>query len=110
MSDRRYDAMRHAVALALSGRFHNWWAVAARLRAKRYHETDVDWTQGQRVWLDQLCNEARLVNRSQTVAPASGPRSYLAVIDGGLRRRAVETLGRERTAPVQGRLLNHWPR
>jgi hypothetical protein len=59
MSDRRYDAMRHAVELARSGRCSNWWSVAARLRAKRYHESDVEWTPGQREWLDFLCTEAR---------------------------------------------------
>jgi hypothetical protein len=60
MSDRRYDAMRHAVDLALSGRCSNWWSIAARLRAKSYREADVDWTGAQRKWLDQLCMEARL--------------------------------------------------
>ena len=60
MNDRRYDAMQHAVALALSGRCSNWWSVAARLRVKRYREADVNWTEGQRMWLDQLCKEARL--------------------------------------------------
>ncbi len=59
MSNRRYDAMRHAVELARSGRCSNWWSVAARLRAKRYQESDVDWTRGQREWLDLLCAEAR---------------------------------------------------
>jgi hypothetical protein len=59
MSDRRYDAMRHAVDLARSGLCSNWWSVAARLRAKRYHESDVEWTRGQREWLDLLCAEAR---------------------------------------------------
>lgn len=61
MSDRRYDAMRHAVDLARTGQYRNWWSVAARLRAKRYRETDVDWTRGQREWLDRLCAEARIV-------------------------------------------------
>ena len=60
MSDRRYDAMKHAVVLAQTGRFRNWWSVAARLRAKRYREADVEWTRGQRNWLDRLCEEARL--------------------------------------------------
>ena len=60
MSDRRYDAMRHAVDLALSGRCNNWWSVAARLRARRYQESDVQWTDSQREWLDRLCREARL--------------------------------------------------
>lgn len=62
MSNQRDDAMRHAVVLALSGRCNNWWTVAARLRAKRYREADVDWTESQRQWLDQLCREARLAN------------------------------------------------
>jgi hypothetical protein len=60
MSDRRYDAMRHAVHLARSGLCSNWWAVSARLRARRYRESDVEWTRGQREWLDLLCKEARL--------------------------------------------------
>lgn len=60
MGDRRYDAMRHAVDLALSGRCSNWWCVAARLRARRYRESDVQWTDSQREWLDRLCREARL--------------------------------------------------
>lgn len=60
MSDRRYNAMKHAVDLARSGLCNNWWSVHARLRAKRYLESDVDWTEGQRNWLDQLCEEARL--------------------------------------------------
>jgi hypothetical protein len=59
LSDRRYDAMKHAVQLALTGRYSNWWSVAARLRANRYQEADVDWTHGQREWLNLLCNEAR---------------------------------------------------
>jgi hypothetical protein len=59
MCDRRYDAMKHAVHLALSGRYSNWWSVAARMRAKRYHESDVDWTRNQREWLNLLCAEAR---------------------------------------------------
>jgi hypothetical protein len=59
MSDRREAAMRHAVDLARTGRFSNWWSVAARLRAKRYQEADVDWTRGQQEWLDRLCAEAR---------------------------------------------------
>jgi hypothetical protein len=52
--------MKHAVYLALSGRCSNWWSVAARLRAKRYRESDVTWTESQRQWLNQLCTEARL--------------------------------------------------
>ena len=59
MSDRRDDAMKHAVQLALSGRYSNWWSVSARMRATSYQESDVDWTQSQRRWLDLLCAEAR---------------------------------------------------
>jgi hypothetical protein len=59
MSDQRYDAMRHAVDLALTGQFRNWWTIAARLRLKCYREADLDWTPGQRQWLDRLCLEAR---------------------------------------------------
>jgi hypothetical protein len=59
MSDRRYDAMKHAVHLAMSGRYSNWWSVSARLRAIRYQEADVEWTRGQREWLNLLCAEAR---------------------------------------------------
>lgn len=106
MSDRRHDAMRHAVALALSGRCNNWWAVAARLRARRYRETDVEWSESQRMWLDQLCNEARLVTQSQEVAPPRPTRSTLAVIEGG-RRRGGPLEGRPRPIRVLGRLLNH---
>ena len=51
--------MKHAVQLALSGRYSNWWSVNARLRANRYQEADVDWTRGQREWLNLLCEEAR---------------------------------------------------
>jgi hypothetical protein len=58
MNHRRTDAMRHAVDLARTGLFANWSSVAARLRALRYHDTDVDWTPGQRQWLDRLCAEA----------------------------------------------------
>jgi hypothetical protein len=59
MSHCRYDAMRHAVDLARTGRFYDWLSVAARLRAGKYREGDVDWTPGQQRWLDQLCAEAR---------------------------------------------------
>jgi hypothetical protein len=51
--------MRHAVDLARTGRFNGWSSVAARLRAEKYRETDVDWTPVQRRWLDRLCIEAR---------------------------------------------------
>jgi hypothetical protein len=60
MSDRRYNAMRHAVDLARTGQFSSWRTVAARLRAKKYREADMQWTQVQREWLDRLCAEARL--------------------------------------------------
>ena len=99
MNDRRYDAMRHAVALALSGRFNNWWAVAARLRAKRFQEADVSWTQGQRRWLDQLCNEARLAVLGQDLAQPCGTRSSIPVIymapsgTGGARRWGRKAAG-----------------
>jgi hypothetical protein len=86
MGDRRYDAMRHAVALALSGRYNNWWAVTARLLARRYPEADVAWSESQRMWLDQLCTEARLVQESEEVAPARPSQALLAVIEGGCRR------------------------
>jgi hypothetical protein len=59
MSHRRYDAMRHAVSLARTGRFTDWASVAARLRAEEYREADVDWTPVQQRWLDRLCIEAR---------------------------------------------------
>jgi hypothetical protein len=101
MSDRRYDAMRHAVALALSGKFHNWWAVSARLRANRYREADVDWTPAQQAWLDQLCSEARFVLQSQHVAAPAGRKSFLAVIDGGRRRCGLDA-GR-RPVPARSR-------
>jgi hypothetical protein len=41
------------------------------MRAKRYQESDVDWTRGQREWLNLLCAEARsaLVERD----PCSDP-------------------------------------
>jgi hypothetical protein len=59
MNHRRYDAMRHAVSLARSGRFTDWSSVAARLRAEKFRETDVDWSPVQQRWLDRLCIEAR---------------------------------------------------
>lgn len=62
MRDRRYDAMRHAVDLARTGHFSNWWCVAARLRIKRYAPGDLAWTALQREWLDRLCLEARTQN------------------------------------------------
>ena len=46
MYHRRTDAMRHAVDLARTGLFANWSSVAARLRASKYREADVDWTPG----------------------------------------------------------------
>jgi hypothetical protein len=58
-SDGRYGAMRDAVHLARTGAFSNWWTIAARLRIKRYPESDLAWTETQRQWLDGLCTEAR---------------------------------------------------
>jgi hypothetical protein len=106
MSDQRYNAMRQAVALALSGRYSNWWAVTARLRARRYREADVDWSEGQRMWLDQLCNEARLAIESEEAAPARRPCPVLAVIEGGCRRGGP-TEGRPRPLRTQRGQLNH---
>jgi hypothetical protein len=106
MSDRRDDAMRHAVALALSGQYNNWWAVAARLRTRRFREADVDWSEGQRMWLDQLCNEARQVSEDRVVAPPRPNRSMLAVIEGGQRRTATLE-DRPRPLRVQAGQLNH---
>jgi hypothetical protein len=106
MSDRRDDAMRHAVALALSGQYNNWWAVAARLRVRRFREADVDWSEGQRMWLDQLCTEARQVTDDRDSAPPRPNRSILAVIDGG-QRRAGPADGRPRQIRVQAGQLNH---
>jgi hypothetical protein len=59
MNNRRYNAMRHAVGLARSGRFTNWSSVAARLLAERYREADLEWSPVQQRWLDRLCIEAR---------------------------------------------------
>ncbi len=59
MNYRRYDAMKHAVNLARTGRFKNWSSVAARLLTEKYREGDVDWTPVQQRWLDRLCLEAR---------------------------------------------------
>jgi hypothetical protein len=59
MDDERYDAMRHAVDLARTGKFNNWWTIAARLRLKRCRHEDLEWTPTQRAWLDQLCADAR---------------------------------------------------
>jgi hypothetical protein len=106
MSDQRYDAMRQAVALALSGRHSNWWAVTARLRARRYREADVEWSEGQRMWLDQLCNEARLVTQSQEAPPPRRTCSVMAVIEGG-GRKSGPTEGRSRPLRAQGGQLNH---
>jgi hypothetical protein len=93
MGNRRDDAMRHAVALALSGRYNNWWALTARLRARHYPEADVAWSDSQRMWLDQLCNEAKMAQQSQDVAPPRPARALLAVIEGGCRR----------SGPLEGR-------
>jgi hypothetical protein len=109
MGDRRYDAMRHAVALALSGRYNNWWSVMARLRARQYHEADVVWSESQRMWLDQLCGEAKRVMQGQQVAPPSPNRVLLEVIEGG-RRRAGPLEGRPRQLlelRTPGGQLNH---
>lgn len=54
----RTDAMRHAVDLARTGLYANWSSVAARLQTSKYRDADVDWTPGQRQWLDRLCAEA----------------------------------------------------
>lgn len=54
----RDNAMRMAVHLARTGQFNNWWAVAARLRARQVREEALDWTEVQRKWLDSLCLEA----------------------------------------------------
>jgi hypothetical protein len=43
MDDERYDAMRHAVDLARTGKFNNWWTIAARLRLSAA-ATDLEWT------------------------------------------------------------------
>lgn len=59
MNHRRTDAMRQAVDLARTGLFANWLSVATRLRVLKYRDADVDWTPGQRQWLDRLCAEAR---------------------------------------------------
>jgi hypothetical protein len=106
MSDRRYDAMRQAVALALSGRYNNWWAVTARLRARRYREVDVAWSEGQRMWLDQLCSEARLAMRGQEAARPRAACSILALIDGGHRRSGALD-GRSEPIRALGGHLNH---
>ena len=106
MTDRRYDAMRQAVALALSGRYNNWWAVTARLRTRRYQEADVQWSDGQRMWLDQLCNEARLAMQNPEAAAPRRPCSILAVIEGGGRRDGPAG-GRARPIRARGGQLNH---
>jgi hypothetical protein len=75
MSHRRYDAMRHAVGLARTGRFTDWSSVAARLRAEKYRKADVDWTPVQQRWLDRLCIEARcarLAARSEQLHRSHG--------------------------------------
>jgi hypothetical protein len=106
MGDRRYDAMRHAVALALSGRYNNWWSVMARLRARQYREADVVWSESQRMWLDQLCGEAKLMMQGQDAAPR---RALPEVIEGG-RRRGGPLEGRPRQIlelRTPGGRLNH---
>ena len=67
MTDSCYEAMKHAVDLARTGRFSNWWTIAARLRIKRYQDSDLKWNLGQREWLDHLCDEARGVRQTETV-------------------------------------------
>ena len=57
--DASYTAMRRAVELARSGRCSNWWTVQARMRTQGYKAVDLEWTEMQRTWLDQLCAEAR---------------------------------------------------
>jgi hypothetical protein len=57
--DASYAAMRRAVELARSGRCSNWWTVQARMRTLGYKIVDLEWTEMQRAWLDQLCAEAR---------------------------------------------------
>jgi hypothetical protein len=59
MSELRDNAMRHAVDLARTGKFNNWWTIAAWMQARRYREADVQFTRWQREWLDKLCKEAR---------------------------------------------------
>jgi hypothetical protein len=63
MKDRRYLVMQKAVDLALSGRCSNWWTVQARMRVSGFETADLEWTDAQRDWLDQLCAEARLAAR-----------------------------------------------
>jgi hypothetical protein len=62
MDEERYDAMVRAVDLARTGRFNNWWTIAARLRLKRCRDEDLEWTPTQRAWLDRLCADARARN------------------------------------------------
>jgi hypothetical protein len=76
MNHRRYDAMRHAVHLARSGLFTDWSSVAARLRVLKYRGGEVDWTPGQRQWLDRLCAEARCTRQT---ADSAYPRLHLQV-------------------------------
>jgi hypothetical protein len=70
MMQRRYDAMRQAVSLARTGRYGDWSSVAARLRADRYRQDDVDWTLVQQRWLDRLCIEARCARLAAETRPA----------------------------------------
>ena len=59
MNEECFDAMRHAVDLARSGQFSNWWTIQARLRTKGYKLVDLAWTETQQEWLDRLSAEAR---------------------------------------------------
>jgi hypothetical protein len=58
MKIRHDEAMRAAVGLALTGRFNNWWCIAARLGLRRYRPGELQWTESQRQWLDRLCLDA----------------------------------------------------
>jgi hypothetical protein len=59
MSDEPHVAMRHAVDLAQTGWFNNWWVVYAQLRIMGYREEALNWSEVQREWLDRVCAEAR---------------------------------------------------
>ena len=59
MTADRDEAMRRAVELAQTGDYADWGAIAKRLRAEGYQAADLDWTQAQCNWLDQVCAEAQ---------------------------------------------------